>query len=122
MPRPAHVTIVEVGPRDGLQNESAQVTAPSAARMRAGVRGAQPARSTEKARRRSSPLLRVASARRKLPRKRKMTGSAYGARTVGAGATPRTTASTEARSAVTAGGSASLTQYTTAHPKIAASV
>ena len=27
MPRPAHVTIVEVGPRDGLQNESAQVTA-----------------------------------------------------------------------------------------------
>jgi len=51
-----------------------------------------------------------------------MTGSAYGARTAGAGATARTIARTEARSAVTAGGRASLTQYTTAHPNIAASV
>lgn len=103
-------------------SESVQVTIPSAAMMRAGVREAQPARSTVSASRRSSPLLRVASARRKLPRKRKTTASAYGARTAGAGATPRTIARTEARSAVIAGGSASLTQYTTAHPKIAASV
>jgi hypothetical protein len=58
------------------QREITQVTRPSAARRRPGVRVAQGSPSRAKTKRRSNPEWRNASARMKLPMKRKMTGSA----------------------------------------------
>jgi hypothetical protein len=63
----------------------------------------------------------MASARTKLPTNKTITGSAYGARTVRAGATPSAIARADASSAVSPRGSASVIQQTTAHAKIAAS-
>ena len=67
-------------------------------------------RRSDAAMRQSSPLSFRASASTKLPRNTKITGSAYGARTARAGATPSTIASPEARSAVSASGRASVIQ------------
>jgi hypothetical protein len=58
----------------------------------------------------------------KLPMNRKMIGSAKGANTVRAGATPSTIASTGPTSAVTASGSASDTQKITISAITAASL
>jgi hypothetical protein len=58
------------------QREIAQVMTPTLASTRLGVRVAQRRAKIAKAKRRSRPVWRMASARTKLPMKRKMTGSA----------------------------------------------
>ena len=92
------------------QRDSAHVIVPSVASSRRGVRVAHSRRRSANAKRVSSPLLRIAAAMMKLPMNRKITGSAYGASTARAGATPNAMASTEASSAVTARGSAAVIQ------------
>ena len=62
----------------------------------------------------------MASASMKLPMNRKMIGSANGANAARAGATPRMIARTGPMSAVTASGSASVTQKTTIIARIPA--
>src|SRR5258705_12951471 len=84
--------------------------APMPKRRPSGVRAKRPRPRSRAATRRSSPYFLNASASRKLPTNRKMTGSAYGARTALVGATPRITHSAEARSAVAGSGIASVTQ------------
>ncbi len=70
--------------------------------------------------RRSRRCTNIASARMKLPMNRKMIGSAKGAKTVAAGATPSNTASVGPTSAVTGSGSASVIQSTIISDSVAA--
>ncbi|MBM4410478.1 MAG: hypothetical protein FJ037_03985 [Chloroflexi bacterium] len=90
--------------------EIVAVTTPMASRSRAGLRVAQPRPSTANAKRRSSPLDRIASASMKLPMNRKITGSPYELKTVRAEATPSVTASSDESIAVTGIGMASVIQ------------
>src|SRR3989442_887780 len=97
------------GVSDGQVEAAAEAPPPPSPRP-GGAGEKCPRPSTRPATRRSSPYFLNASARRKLPTKTKMTGSAYGARTAFAGAIPRITHSAEASRAVAGRGIASVTQ------------
>ena len=96
-------------------------TAATAASTRPGRSATPGSASTVKASRLSRPWSRIASARRNEPISRKINGSANGANTTWAGATPATTQATAPTSAVTARGRASVIHRTTTATTIAAS-
>ena len=101
--------------------EIAAATPPYTNRMRAGLPPTSRDDSAPNAMRRSRWCTNIASASMKLPMNRKMMGSANGASAVRAGATCRTIARTGPMSAVTASGSASVTQSTTIMARMAPS-
>jgi hypothetical protein len=95
-------------------------TTATAARIRPGRSPTQGRPKTPKASRLSSPWRRIASAKRNDPINRKISGSAKGAKTSRAGATPATTQATAPARAVTASGSASVIQRITTATTITA--
>jgi hypothetical protein len=90
--------------------EMPAVTRATATRSRTGDAATPGAARMARAMRRSRPCTRSASARRKEPRKRKITGSPKGAKASRAPATPRKTASAGPSSDVTGSGTGSPTQ------------
>ena len=112
------IAVVQVLERKPLA--SMQTTA-TAARMRPGCSPTPGSESTAKANRLSSRWSRIPSARMKEPIKRKISGSAKGAKTSRAGATPASTQAAAPRRAVTARGRASVIQRITTASAITAS-
>ena len=110
----AVVAVLEIHP------EIAAVAAPRANRIRPGRAPTQGSASTAYATRRSRWWRKMPRERMNAPMKRKISGSAKGANTSFAGATPSTTHAAAPSSAVADSGSASLTQSTTTAPSTAA--
>ena len=103
-----------------IHMEMPVATAPKTSRILVGLPPTARDDRAPNAIRRSRPWANIASASMKLPMKRKMMGSANGAKTTRAGATCRMIANTGPISAVTASGSASVIHRITIISRIAA--
>ncbi len=96
-----------------IHAEIRAVATPKARRIRVGRAPTQGSESTAYATRRSRPWRKIPRARMNAPMKRNISGSANGAKTTFAGATPSTTHAAAPSRAVTGSGSASVTHSTT---------